>query len=235
MGWSESQRNIFHPEQLVFLNEDQRIIGLGSKLPDTLPPGFTTLDTPGVLAWVGFANRAIPSESITAYRIGKDGRNIHPLGEPVSLHALKSVESIAPEKAGPALQSGEWTTATPWRTNGSLPDQPHGDKPQGNYFDDWNGGNTAGGELVSPLFKISNSCIVVPVAHGVAVTNLKIRVSDSTGSATLASVPMLGADQGWRYWQMRIPGQVSVIRIVASDFGRDWNEWMALGEPRSCR
>jgi hypothetical protein len=235
VGWSESPRNIFHPEQLVFLNEEQRIIGLGSKLPDNLPAGFTTLDTPAVLAWVGFANRAIPSESITAYKIGKDGRTIYPLGEPVSLQALDGIKSITPEQAGPTLSTEDWTMQGAWRKNGNLPDRPHGEQPRGDYFDDWNGGNTTGGELVSPLFKISNNCITIPVAHGPATTNLKIRVTDSAASATLASIPMLGADQGWRYWQMRIPGQVSAVRIAATDFGRDWNEWMALGEPRSCR
>ena len=235
VGWSESQRNIFHPEQLVFLNEEQRIVGLGSKLPDNLPDGFTTLDTPAVLAWVGFANRAIPSESVTAYKIGKDGRTIYPLGESVSLKPLSGIESIAPKHTGPALPVGEWTTAETWRKNGSLPDQPHGEKPNGDYFDDWNGGNTTGGELVSPLFKISNGCITIPIAHGPPVTNLKVRVTRSTDSMTLASIPILGADQGWRYWQMRIPGQVSTVRIVATDFGREWNEWMALGQPLSCR
>jgi hypothetical protein len=187
------------------------------------------------LAWVGFANRSIPSESIAAYKIGKNGRTIYRFGEAFSLKALENITSIAPKQAGPALPPGEWTTTTPWRTNGNLPDTPHGEKPRGKYFDDWRNGNTDSGELVSPLFKISNSCVVIPVAHGVSVTNLKIRISDSAGSATLASIPMFGADQGWRYWQMRIPGQVPAIRVVASDFGRDWNEWMALGQPLSCR
>jgi hypothetical protein len=235
VGWSESQRNIFHPEQLVFLNEAQRIVGLGSKLPDNLPAGFTTLDTPAVLAWIGFANRAIPSESIAAYKIGKDGRTIYPLGEPVSLKALNNVQSIAPEQVGPALPAGEWTQGATWRKNGNLPDSPHGEKPKGDYFDDWNGGNTTGGELVSPVLRVSNSCIVIPLSHGPAVTNLKVKVTSSSDSTTLASIPISGSDLSWRYWQMRIPGNISAVRVIASDFGRDWNEWMALGQPLSCR
>ncbi len=235
VGWSEASRNIFHPEELVFLNETQRIIGLGGKLPDNLPAGFTTLTTPTSLAWIGFANQTIHSESVAAYRIGKDGRSIYPIGEPVSLEALNGVESITPEQAGPLLPPGDWLMQGTWRKNGSLPDRPHGEQPKGDYFDDWNGGDTTGGALVSPLLSLPGNCTTIPVAHGPATTNLKVRVTDSAASTTLAPIPILGADLGWRYWQVQIPGRVSRVRIVATDFGRDWNEWLALGEPRSCR
>src|SRR5581483_208850 len=105
-----------------------------------------------------------------------------------------------------------------------------GEQPKGDYFDDWNGGDTTGGQLMSPVLRLSNNCVTIPMAHGSATTSLKVRVTDPAASTTLASIPMLGADLGWRYWRIRIQQPVSEVRAIASDFNREWNEWLALGE-----
>ncbi len=235
VGWSEAPRNIFHPEQLVFLNEKREIVGFGSKLPDNLPPGFTTLSTPASLAWIGFANRAIPSKFVTAYRTDRSGRAIYPVGRPASLEVLSSIESVQPQQAGAALPAGHWLMGGTWRKNGSLPDRPHGDAPPGEQFDDWNGGDTTSGELVSPILQPQAGCMIIPMAHGPAIANLAIRITDRTASTTLVSMPIFGGDLSWRYWKIRFPANVSEIRIAASDRGRDWNEWLTIGEPRLCQ
>lgn len=235
MGWTDSLRRIWPPQQLILLNSKQQILGFGRKIAEELPWGLGSRNTPSLLAWVGFVNLGVPSSSVRAYTIERNGKLLVPVGEPLSLESISETKSVTPEMLGPPLPTLEWQAQGAWQKNGNLPAKPKGDTPPGGYFESWAGNDSNTGELTSPVFDLPKPCIVIPVAHGPSIDHLQVKLVNVNSLAVLASVPMLGSDASWRYWQLRTPSNVSRVRIIAEDHGHDWGEWLAVGQPHSCR
>ena len=235
VGWSDSPRRILRQEQLVFLNEAGIIVGFGRKLAEHYPWGLGSVDTPASLAWVGFVNRTIPAKVIFAYKLDRKGRRIVAVGNGLSLEAVNGISNIPGTMAGSALPTMEWTIQGSWQENARLLGQPLGDAPKGDYFESWAGSDSNTGELVSAAFHAPNNCLVLPVAHGPSSTNLSVRLIDPDTYGTRKSIPMLSSDSSWRYWQLQLPAPARRVQIVAEDRGRDWGQWLLVGQPRACQ
>src|SRR5438067_13530246 len=104
LGWKEGARNIWHPQQFIFLDERGQIIGFGSKLPAGVPRGLATLDTPQSLAWVGFVNLHFPSESFSAYAVEARGKALAPIGQRT---VIPEVRPVPTAQAASPLRSEE--------------------------------------------------------------------------------------------------------------------------------
>ncbi len=75
-GWARDSSD--HLE-LVLVDEDNRIIGLGKRLPAGLPQCFEDLRTPQNQQWTGFVNLAWDSRSATPYIVSPDQKTLRPL------------------------------------------------------------------------------------------------------------------------------------------------------------
>ncbi|MGI8961328.1 MAG: hypothetical protein ACR2IV_16510 [Bryobacteraceae bacterium] len=72
VGWTDGPR----PERFVFVDEFDRIVGLGRKLSAGFPPDLSR-DAPSSLTWVGFINLGFESKSFSTYSFGPhEGRPI---------------------------------------------------------------------------------------------------------------------------------------------------------------
>ncbi len=65
--------------ELVFIDENDRIVGLGARLAAGLPPYFASLRTPQDQQWTGFVNLSYGSHTIKPYIISTDAKTLHPL------------------------------------------------------------------------------------------------------------------------------------------------------------
>lgn len=235
LGWSDFPRQILKPEQLIFLNEKRQIIGFGRKLAEIFPWGLGSLNTPPSLAWVGFVNLTIPSQTVVAYRIDERDHALVQLGDPASLASIDGIKSVPYAQMGPTLPDVHWQIQGSWQKNGSLIANPLGNAPPDDRYESWVGSDLNTGELVSGDFEAPNGCLIIPAAHGPSIENLHIHVVDAKTSAVLKSVPLFGVDGSWRYWQLQVSDGTSRVKIIAEDHGNQWGQWLALGEPHSCR
>jgi hypothetical protein len=87
VGWTDSPRRIWHPQELVFLDERKRIVGFGSKLPGGLPDRLASPETPSSIAWVGFVNLHFQSKSFLPYVVEGHGKGLAPVGKPTAIPA----------------------------------------------------------------------------------------------------------------------------------------------------
>jgi hypothetical protein len=75
-GWARKQSA--HLE-LVLIDENNRIVGLGERLPAGLPQCFENLRTGPDQQWTGFVNLAYGSHSATPYIVSPDLKTLRPL------------------------------------------------------------------------------------------------------------------------------------------------------------
>jgi hypothetical protein len=52
---------------------------------------------------------------------------------------------------------------------------------------------------------------------------------------TIASAPQIGADTKWSFWAVDLPPDAQRLQIVSEDRGRDWGQWLSIGEPHLCK
>jgi hypothetical protein len=232
LGWKEGARRIWHPQQFVFLNERGQIVGFGSKLPGGVPRGLATFDNPQSLAWGGFVNLHIPSESFSAYAVEAHGKALAPIGQMTAVPEVRPVPAAQP--ASPLLTI-RWDSQGGWERNGVLPSTPSG-MPSGDpYWESWADNDAETGQLTSSVFnRPTLSCLIVPAAHGASVVGLSLRVVDADTGHTATSVPMLGHDLVWRRWRLPLPPGPQHLQIVADDNGRNWGAWLVVGQPQQC-
>ena len=233
LGWSDSPRRIWKPQELVFLNEEKRIVGLGSKLPAGVPRGLGSLDTPGSLAWAGFVNLRFRSESVSAYVVEAHGKALSPLGKPI---VPPAVRLVGPDEIGAPLTSVRWNVQGAWSKGGQVPSAPPDIPPGASYYESWNGGDHNTGELISdPFRKPAGNCLVITGAHGPGMDGLSIQAINAANGDVIGSVPLVGGDVVWRFWRIDVPNDAERVQIVADDHGRGWGEWLMVGEPRACK
>ncbi len=79
-GWT----NVTSAE-LVLIDERNRIVGLGERLPAGLPKCFENVTIPQGQQWVGFINRSYGSLSVSPYVVAADGRSLIPIPAQISI------------------------------------------------------------------------------------------------------------------------------------------------------
>jgi hypothetical protein len=75
---------------------------------------------------------------------------------------------------------------------------------------------------------------VVPVAHGPSVDDLSVTLFDSVSGGRIGTVPVNPARHQWQLYQVRYD-PAATLRLIAAERGTAWGQWMAVGQPRSCK
>ncbi len=233
LGWTESPRRIWGSQQFVFLDENQRIIGFGRKLPAGLPPRLASFDTPQSIAWVGFVNRTFDSKSFLCYAVEMHGKALVPVGRPT---AIPPISGIRADQVGEAIPSIDWDLQGAWMRNGPIPSKPADMPPATSYYESWAGDDSNTGTIAShPFSNPPGNCLVVTGAHGPSTEGLSETVIDADRNQPIASVPFTPGDIAWHYWKVDLPASVQHVRIVAQDQGRHWGEWQMIGDLHLCK
>jgi hypothetical protein len=94
VGWTDGPR----PQRFVFVDESDRIVGLGRKLPAGSPPSFSQ-EAPSSLAWVGFINLRFQSKLFSTYSFGPHE------GRPTPIMDGSSIPAFPREPANPSSSS----------------------------------------------------------------------------------------------------------------------------------
>ncbi len=228
-GWTEGSRS----QRIVFVNDSGRIVGLGGKLLAGFPPELQSMITPSSLAWVGFINSAFPTKSFSTYVIERRRPGIALIAGPSAIPAV----TVAPlENVGAPITGLEWRMDPSWTVNGVPPGSQFGTTPPKRSYGSWSGSDANTGQLRSLKFNAPvNGCIIVPVLHGISVDGLSVEIRDPDTSRVLAVAPMEDADNYWRFWRFPLAASAKHLCITAEDRGKDWGQWLAVGQPSQCQ
>jgi hypothetical protein len=233
IGWTDLPRRIWHPQKLVFLDDQKRIIGFGRKPPGGLPRGLASYETPQSLAWLGYVNLGFQSKSFSAYTVEGRGRALVPLGKSA---AIPPIRILHEDQVGALVPSLRWDVQASWIKNGPLPGTPVETPSTISYYESYAGSYANTGALTSaPLARPSGSCLVIASAHGPSVEGLSETVVDADTGEAIASAPQIGPDNKWSFWAVDLPPSAQRLQIVAEDHGRGWGQWLAVAEPHFCK
>lgn len=232
VGWADGVRRASYSPQIVFLDDSDRIAGFGRRLGTGLPSHLASLQTPSRIAWIGFISLADKSKSFSAYTIDRRVRALAPIGEPI---AFPAVQVAGPEEIGEELTEVHWVRDSTW-TKYLLPPRVDAGSSPADFYSSWSGSDRNTGAMISlPIDVSSNHCLVLPVLHGSSVEGLSVQLIGTAGNEVLATVPMQGDDTRWRFWRVPLNASIAQVRIDAEDRGRDWGQWLAVGDPYKCR
>jgi hypothetical protein len=228
-GWTEPDHN--GEAELVFLNEQHRIVGVGRKLRAAFPLDLRNPATPEREGWVGFVNSAYGAQTLTPYFLRR-GR-LQPIGtEPVAVD--NGLQSLTQDPGKP-LSGVQWQRDPAWVEDGVFELRDPGDVPQGTVYGTSNHEDTKTGQITSSVFPAPPSgCLVVPVSHGPNVDGLSMQVVEGDTGKSLKTIPLQNGDWGWRFWQVKLPAAAQRIQIIGKDEGRAWGEWLAVATPSEC-
>ncbi len=233
LGWSASPRSIWHPQELVFLNEKKQIVGFGSKWRGKWPQGVAFSDHPVSLGWIGFVNLDVATQSFSAYAVGDHGRALALIG---GTNTVPAVRVLRAEQVGAAINGLHWHVQGNWVRDGPFPIAPPDMPTAMVYFESWAGSDANTGNLASTTFaRPASGCLVMEGAHGPATHGLSLKLVDAETGALIASAPLMDRDLAWRFWQVNVGPGAKHLQIIARDDGRGWGEWLTVGEPHECK
>jgi len=233
VGWADGSI-LRRPYSWVLLaNERGDILGFGRHFPAGFPAVLRSDDTPPSLAWVGFANLATPSRSISAYVIDPRRGGLFPIAGSVPVPA---VQPAALEETAGSIPGLTWQKDSAWSENTLPPHVLYGQFPPGVNYGSWSGNDRNSGQLVSSTFAApANACIILPVLHGPKAGGLSVDLMNADTGQAVATAPMQDGDTHWEYWRVPISSTVQHLRVTARDAGKDWGQWVATANPLTCR
>ncbi len=88
-GWAGAESSFDHTLKLVFVDEGNRIVGLGERLPAGLPERFAKLKVTPAKQWSGFVNLSFHSHTVSPYEVTADGGGLIPLAGSLRIDELK--------------------------------------------------------------------------------------------------------------------------------------------------
>ena len=143
------------------------------------------------------------------------------------------VFAIPGSSAGALLSDITWQPDGGWKTDGFYPDI--GRLAEGLMWGSWNHNDALTGKLTSGAFSTrSQGCVVVPIGHGPSILNQRVAIVTDEG-ATVAEIPLAATDGKWQFYEIHYDRRVKTIRIAAVDRGTGFGQWVAVGQPRSCK
>jgi hypothetical protein len=233
LGWTDSPRRIWRPQELVFLDDQERIVGFGRKLPGAFPRGLALSVTPQSIDWVGFVNLRFQSKSFSSYSIEASGTTLVPVGKPT---AVPPIRPVSADRVGAPITPMRWEVEGSWIKNGPLPGAPIAMPAATSYYESFAGSETNTGVLTSaPFARPAGNCLVIAGAHGPSHEGLSERVINADTSETIASAPMIGSDAIWTFWEVDLPPNAGQLQIAAEDSGRGSGQWLTIGGPYLCK
>jgi hypothetical protein len=219
------------PEDIVFTNPSEEIVGLGATRKGGYPhrPRGRTRRPPSDSDWVGFARAGHISGWLQAYAIVGGGKTACPLGTPQQVPLVVPVDA---SMAGAAISISSWQADPAWTRNGHHPSV--GTLAGEILYGSYSGSDANQGGLTSAPFEAAgHDCVAIPVAHGPSITGQSVRLVKVESGKTVATIPMDGSGF-WQYWLVDLQ-EATKLRIVAEDKGAQWGQWVAVGEPHECR
>jgi hypothetical protein len=233
IGWTDSPRQIWHPQEFVFLDDQGRIVGFGKKLPGGLPRGLASYETPQSIAWLGYVNLSFQSKSFSPYSIEGRGKALVPAGKPTAIPPLRILHA---DQVGDPIQPMRWEAKGSWIKSGPLPGTPIDMPAATTYYESYAGSHANTGRLTSaPFARPVGNCLALASAHGPSVEGLSETVINADTGEAVASVPQIGSDTKWGFWAVDLPSNAQHLQIVAEDRGRGWGQWLAIAEPHLCK
>ena len=233
IGWTDSPRLLWHPQELAFVDDQNRVVGFGKKLQAGMPRGYGSSDTPQSIAWVGFVNLTFGSKSFSSYVIEGRRRQLVQVGQTTAVPAIRPLPA---DEVGAPMLAMPWGVQGNWTKNGPLPGAPFKMPIPFSYFESYAGGDANTGVVTSaPFPKPSGNCLVIPSAHGPSIDGLSARLIDADTKQTIASLPLMDNETLWGFWAVDLPPSAQHLQIVGEDAGRGWGQWLSIGEPRLCK
>lgn len=226
-GWIDKglERN-----ELVFVDENARIVGLGTRPTAGLPSHLLANATPQV-NWVGFVNLAFRSKSFSTYMVDGDSKALVPLAAQTKIMAIQSASRA---DMGAVLPDVNWIPSNGWIEELIPPGADAGDGPS-QFLSSWNGSDSSTSTLSSSSFTApANGCAIWPILHGPSVGGLAAKLMDAQTGEVLAEAPLRDQDTKWSYWRLSLPGTSRRVKIVARDEGMKWGQWLAIAAPSEC-
>jgi hypothetical protein len=143
------------------------------------------------------------------------------------------LKEISESEAGPLIDDVKWKAEPAWTLNSHYPDV--GNLSNGQMWSSYGGDDSKTGRILTgPLIPRAAGCLVVPVAHGPSVDGLSVALFDSASGQRIGMVPVDPARHQWQLYQIR-HSAAETLRLVAADQGTAWGQWVAVGQPRSCK
>lgn len=230
-GWVDESQLRGSTGWILLVSETGSIVGFGRKLPAGFPSVFDNPRTPPTLGWAGFINLKYPTKHFVAYAISQ--RGLFPIQGSVAVPDLQVSTS---QQTGPPITGIQWQMDPGWTINRLPAPAFFGQAPVGPVYGSWSGDERHTGQITSSAFTApANACLILPVLQGSRDGGLSAAVVDALTNQIVVSVPFQNAVHQWVFWRLPIPASVKQLRIVAQDRGKDWGEWLALGNPAQCR
>jgi hypothetical protein len=180
---------------------------------------FETAVTGGVVA-VSFAPR-LKEAMVNAIEILPAPERM-----PLPFHFRK----IEQTEAGSLLQGVKWRADAAWTLNSHHPEV--GNLSSGEMWSSYGGDDRKIGRILSePLVTTPAGCIVVPVAHGPSIENITLTL---LAGQRVLTVPLVEGNGRWQFYEFRSDHTLP-LRILAMDNGIGYGQWLAVGQPRSCK
>lgn len=231
-GWAYDGGSTPQFRWLVLANETGHIVGFGERFPAGIPDDpLLGGNVSGQLPiWIGFANPSVKSAAYRAYLVTPVG--LSPLGSSVPVPPFLVA---SPDQQGIPISGIRWEMNVP-RGGNTTPKIPRRNSPHGLVYSTWNGSDANTGEITSSAFDAPlDGCVILPVLHGPSVDGLAVNVWDAQGNRLMGTLQMMDGDQEWHYWRLHLPAKIKRLFVSASDQGRGWGQWVAIGQPSRCK
>lgn len=229
-GWFDDSQLRGGTAWILLVNGEGKIVGFGRRLPAGFPYVLDNPRTPPTLGWAGFVNLKYPTKYFSAYLINKHGL--------LRLQGSVPIPNVRPtirKPDTPPLKGLGWQMDASWTANNLRPNQPFGEGPS-DFYGSWSGSDANTGRITSSNFTAPrNACLILPVLQGPGAGGLSAGIVDADSGRVLASVPFQNAVKQWTFWRLPFDAPAERLRIVAEDQGKDWGEWLAVGNPVLCR
>ncbi|HEX7362884.1 MAG TPA: hypothetical protein VF283_20525 [Bryobacteraceae bacterium] len=231
-GWAYDGGDTQQYRWIILANERGRIVGFGERFAAGIPddPIVGKSGDPRLPVWIGFASARFKSDSYRAYLVLPGGLSPLSGSFQVPPFAAAFLDSL-----GASISGIRWKM-DPSRSEDTIPHIMLKDSPPGPVHSTWDGSDGNTEQITSSVFTApTGGCIILPVLHGPSVEGLAVNVWNVDGKRSIGTVPMRDSDQQWRFWRMQLDAGVTRLRITVDDYGRGWGQWVAIGEPSSCR
>jgi hypothetical protein len=230
-GWAIDRRADRAAENIALTNSAGTIVGIGETRPGGYPGAMVgpTVRSKPEWDWIGYARADTKSRTLQAYAIVNHGQTACALGSP---RPVPHGTPINPSLVGAPIHV-QWKADPAWTLNGFHPSV--GSLTGQILYGSYSGNDANEGSLVSAPFATTGvTCLALPIAHGPSVGGQSVRLVDAGTGKTIESIPLSLMGGSWQYWAVDSL-ESSKLQIVAEDKGNQWGQWVAVGEPHSCK
>lgn len=230
-GWVDESRLRQGTGWILLANETGQAVGFGRRLPAGFPNYLENPRTPSAFGWVGFVNLRYRTKYFYAYAMEESG-----LSPIQGFAAAPEIQVTKWQQQGPQIPGIRWQMDPSWMANNLPRNAFFGQGPTEPFYASWSGGDRNTGRLTSSVFAApTNGCLIFPVLQGPADGGLTANVVDADTNQAIVSVPFQNTPHQWVFWRLPVTPAAKRLRIVAEDAGKDWGEWLAIGNPSECK